>query len=133
MEPIFTPDAVAPHGHYSQAMRAGPFLFVSGILGHNEPVSAGEAPAIEVQALRCLEQIGAIVAAAGGSPASIAKMSIFIAELDLWPRVNQVYSAFFGDHRPARIVVPCGAMRFGSAVEMDAVAWLGPAAEAQPA
>jgi len=130
MEPIFTPDAVTPHGHYSQAMKAGPFLFVSGILGNNAHHPPDEAPAVEAQARLCLEQIGAIVAAAGGGPASIAKMSIFVTGLDLWPRINQVYADFFGEHRPARIVVPCGAMRFGSDVEMDAIAWLGPAPEA---
>ena len=127
MDAVFTPDAVAPHGHYSQAMRAGEFLFVSGILGNNDPDAA---PAIEAQALHCLQQIKTIVAAAGGGLASIAKVNIFIAELGLWPGVNQIYADFFGAHRPARIVVPCGPLRLGSSVEMDAIAWLGAAAKA---
>jgi 2-iminobutanoate/2-iminopropanoate deaminase len=131
METIFTPDAVAPHGHYSQAVKAGSFLFVSGILGNDALHPAGEAPTVGTQARRCLEQIGAIVAAAGGDRACIAKVSIFVADPGLWPDVNQAYADYFGEHRPARIVVPCGALRFGSGVEMDAIAWLGAAAEAE--
>lgn len=122
LQSIHAAEAVRPHGHYSQAMRCGDLVFISGILGHNRVSPPGTEPSVEQQALSCLRQIDAIAKAAGSRRNLIVKMGLFVTDVSLWPLINQVYADFFGDHKPARIIVPCGPMRFGSLVEMDAVA-----------
>jgi enamine deaminase RidA (YjgF/YER057c/UK114 family) len=52
----------------------------------------------------------------------VLKLGVFVADVAEWPRVNAVCAGRFGDHRPARIVVPCGPMRYGSRIEIDAIA-----------
>jgi len=120
--PVATAQATAPHGHYSQAMRCGNLLFVSGILGAGPTAESGTAPQVEAQVRDCLMQIERIVAAAGGDRRSIAKVGVFATDVALWPRINSQFAEFFGEHRPARIIVPCPGLRFDSLVEMDAIA-----------
>jgi 2-iminobutanoate/2-iminopropanoate deaminase len=60
--------------------------------------------------------------AAGSSLDHVLKLGVFVADVAEWPRVNAVCAGRFGDHRPARIVVPCGPMRYGSRIEIDAIA-----------
>ena len=127
--PVSTASAVAPHGHYSQGMRCGDLVFISGILGNNQHWPPGTEPAVEQQALSCLLQIEAIAQAAGSARSLIVRVGIFVTDVASWPQVNEVYADFFGDHRPARIVVPCGSMRFNSLIEMEAVAYLDRAEE----
>lgn len=120
--PVSAPDAVQPHGHYSQAVIHGDTIYVSGILGHNDMTH--EAPTIEVQAQACLDNIESILLAAGSALNKVLKLNIYVSEVGQWPSVDTVIAERFGDHRPARIVVPCGEMRFGSLIEIDAIAAL---------
>lgn len=119
MRSIHTAGAVQPHGHYAQAIEHGGTIYVSGLLGSAEQ-TAGRSTAD--QAGHCLDQLEAILQAAGCSLARVLKLGVFITDLAEWPQVNSVCAERFGDHRPARIVVPCGPMRFGSRIEIDAIA-----------
>jgi len=121
-QPFISPTTSAPHGHYAHAIRAGSFLFISGILGHDG--QGVEAPEIGTQAARCLRDLEIIINEAGGELSGVVKVCIFTTDAALWPRINSVYADFFGPTRPARIVVPCGPMRFGSLIEMDAIAFI---------
>lgn len=122
MRVIQTNGATLPHGHYSQAIVHHETVYVSGLLGNSLDVHPAEDRAIDVQAEHCLDQLEAILGAAGSRLDHVLKLNLFVATIAEWPKVNAVCVRRFGDHRPARIVVPCGAMRHDSLIELDAVA-----------
>jgi len=122
MKMIKTDNAPAPGGHYTQGVLASGFLFVSGQLPITpEGRKLTDAP-VEEQVKQCLENVEAIVKAGGGSKQSISKITIYLADMSLWDRVDKVYAPFFGDHKPARAVVPASPLHFGLLVEIDAIA-----------
>lgn len=120
--PVFTPDAPAPGGHYSQAVVHGGLVYVSGQL----PVVAGSphdtAAPFDVQARRALGNLLAILKAAGSSPASLIKVSAYIVGVENWPPFNAVYAEMLGDARPARSVITVPELHYGYLIELDAVA-----------
>jgi 2-iminobutanoate/2-iminopropanoate deaminase len=122
MHSIFTTSAPSPAGHYSQAVVHNGLIFVSGQLSIDpstrEPVhlSAGEQLTL---ALQNLEQI---VVAAGSRRTRILKCTVFIADIALWPEANKAYAEFFGEHRPARSIVPTGLLHHNLLVEVEAIA-----------
>lgn len=122
MEKILTPDAPVPGGHYSQAVVHGGFVFISGQL----PVRPGTGEkihgSIQEQTTVVLENIRAIVHAAHSDLHHIVKVTIYIAGIDLWSGVNEVYADFFGEHRPARTIVPVSGLHHGFLIEVDAIA-----------
>ncbi|HMM11124.1 MAG TPA: RidA family protein [Bacteroidales bacterium] len=122
MQYIHTSNAPAPAGHYSQAVVHNGLVFVSGQLSI-DPVSrrplhlgAGE------QLKLALENLERIVIAAGSSRQKILKCTVFVADISLWPEANEAYAAFFGDHKPARSIVPTGSLHHGLLVEVEAIA-----------
>ena len=64
----------------------------------------------------------AILQASGSSIKSVLKTTVYVSDITLWSRVNQVYAQFFGEHKPARAVVPTRELHFGFQVEIEAVA-----------
>jgi 2-iminobutanoate/2-iminopropanoate deaminase len=119
---IETPNAPVPGGHYSQAVVHNGLVYVSGIL----PITpAGqklsEATVVE-QTEQILANLDAILTAAGTHRGNVLKVSLFIADITAWGAVNEVYARFFGDHRPARSVVPCSTLHYGFGIELEAVA-----------
>lgn len=122
MRSIHTETATHPHGHYVQAIEHQGTIYVSGLLGNSRADHVGAARDIEIQAGHCLDQLEAILMAAGSALDHVLKLNLFVAAIDEWPRVNALCEHRFGQHRPARIVVPCGPMRYGSVIELDAIA-----------
>lgn len=122
VEIISTENATTPLGHYAQATKHNGVIYVSGQLGRGPGMSDADAGDIEVQTRRCLTNILAIVDAGGGSAESLLKVNIFIADIELWPSVNKVYSELVGEHTPARIVVPTPDLHYGALLEIDAIA-----------
>ena len=106
MKIIETQNATIPLGHYAQATKHNDIIYVSGQLGRFPNMSDDEAGDIEAQTRRCLNNIFAILEAAGSGAHKLLKVNVFISDIDLWPMVNHVYSQMIGDHKPARIVVP---------------------------
>lgn len=121
MEPVFTADAPAPAGHYSQAVRHGNLLFVSGMLPIR-PDGTKVAGSVEAQTRQALANVEAVLLAAGSNRDKVVKTTVYVSDISLWGRVNAEYAAFFGDHRPARAVVPTRELHFGLLVEIEAVA-----------
>ncbi len=111
----------APKGHYSPAVVHGGLVFVSGQL----PVDgAGQVlgNTVEEQIHRCLQNIVEILTAANSRLDLMLKVNIYLNDIALWPRANTAYAAFMGEHRPARVVIPCGPLHYGCLVEIDCVA-----------
>lgn len=122
--PVLTQDAPLPAGHYSQGMRAGDHLYISGQL----PIRADGVPlddmGFEAQATQAIDNMLAILAAAGGTPDQLARVTAYIVGVENWPRFNAVYAARLGAARPARTVVPVPELHYGYLVEIDAIALL---------
>jgi 2-iminobutanoate/2-iminopropanoate deaminase len=122
---IETKEAPAPGGHYSQAVVANGFVFVSGQLpikpggGHEIPFG------IEAQTRQALSNVDAILRAANSSLDRVVSVTVYVTNIANWPKVNEVYADVFGDHRPARIVAVSYELHFGSLVEIQAIAVSG--------
>jgi 2-iminobutanoate/2-iminopropanoate deaminase len=77
---------------------------------------------IEEQTELVLRNVAAILKAANSGPDRVIKTVVYISDIGLWERVNQVYADFFGEHRPARAVVPTRELHFGFQIEIEAIA-----------
>ncbi|TYL39025.1 reactive intermediate/imine deaminase [Natronococcus pandeyae] len=124
--PISTDGAPSNDNPYSQGVRAGETLYVSGY-GPVDPES-GEAVEgdIEDQTERVLENIAAVVDEAGGDGlADVVKVTVYLTDLADYERVNEAYGAQFGDEPPARVCVEVSRLPEDVRVEMDATAYLG--------
>lgn len=125
MKKIVTNEAPKPSGHYSQAIVYNDIMYVSGQLpivpGKNVQTPPGS---IEEQTTQALRNLEAILTAGGSGLSRVLKTTIYISDISLWNTVNQIYSDFFGDHRPARAVVPTRELHFGYQIEIDAIAAL---------
>lgn len=118
-----TPEGVArPGGHYSHAMRFGDLVFTSGQLGARPDGTHTADLPFEDQARQAIGNMLAALRAAGAEPAHILKVTVYIADVSLWPRFDAVYAGVMGDARPARTVVPAAGLHYGYLVEIDAVA-----------
>lgn len=112
------PQAIGP---YSQAVRVGDFLFCSGQIaldpktGELVGKSAGE------QAARVLENLKAVIEAAGLSLGAVVKTTIYLTDLAAFAEVNEVYGRYFPENPPARATVGVAALPKGALVEIDAV------------
>jgi 2-iminobutanoate/2-iminopropanoate deaminase len=120
---ITTKSGASPIGAYSQGLRVGDFIFVSG-QGPLDPATGqiiGET--VEEQTARVLENIKAILEAGGASMADVVKVTAHLSDLALFERYNKVYAAYFPDPKPTRTTV--GSQLLGILVEIDAIAYIG--------
>ena len=124
MKAISTENAPRPAGHYSQAIVHDNIVYVSGQLPINPRTGDKLTGPIEEQTEQVLNNIAEILKAAGADLNQVLKTTVYISDIELWSRVNNVYSRFFGEHRPARSVVPTKNLHFGFQIEIDAIAAL---------
>jgi 2-iminobutanoate/2-iminopropanoate deaminase len=124
MKVIFTEKAPQPAGHYSQAVIHNDTVYVCGQLPIEPKSGEKRTGPIEEQAEQALQNIAGILKAAGSDVNHVLKVNVYIADMSLWERFNAVYTRFFGEHRPARTVVPVPNLHFGFQVEIDAIAAL---------
>lgn len=122
MTPITTPNAPIPAGHYSQAMVHGGLVYVSGQLAIHPETGQKMTGSIEEQTERVILNLEAILKAAGCTLNHVLKTTVYIANIELWGQVNQVYSTMFGDHKPARAIIPTRDLHHGFLIELEAVA-----------
>ena len=116
-------DAVsAPAGHYSQATSWSGLVFVSGQLGRRQDGSHTYDQPFEVQARQALDNLLAVLRAAGCGPNQILRVTVFIAGAENWARFNQIYAEWLGEAKPARTVVPVQELHHGYLVEVEAIA-----------
>src|SRR5215471_4207190 len=124
IESVLTPNAPAPGGHYSQAIVHNGLVYVAGQLPIDPKTGERKLGSIEEQAEQTLENIRAILQAAGSDMNRVLKMTVYISDIGLWGKVNQVYARILGDHRPARAIVPVKELHYGFQIEIDAIAAL---------
>lgn len=118
---ISTGDAPAAIGPYSQAIALDGLVFCSGQLGL-DPASGQLADGVAAQAERALTNLVAVLRAAGVTPADVVKTTIFLADMNDFTTVNEVYGRFFPDPQPARSTVQVAALPRGGRVEIEAIA-----------
>jgi 2-iminobutanoate/2-iminopropanoate deaminase len=120
---ISTRSGASPIGAYSQGLRVGDFIFVSG-QGPLDPVTGQiVGQTIEEQTARVLENIKAILEAGGATLADVVKVSAHLSDLGMFERYNRVYASSFPDPKPTRTTV--GSQLLGILVEIDAIAYVG--------
>ena len=119
---INTPNAPKPAGHYSQATVYNGLVFVAGQLSIDPATGAHKTGNIEEQTEQALNNVHAILQAAGSDWDRVLKINISVADINLWEAVNKVYSRVLGDHRPARAVIPTGPLHHGFLIEIEAIA-----------
>ena len=120
---ISTNTGATPVGAYSQGLRVGDFLFVSG-LGPLDPATGKiVGGTIEEQTARVLENIKAILEAGGATMADVIKVSAHLSDLSNFAAYNKVYASYFPDPKPTRTTV--GSQLPGIMVEIDAIAYVG--------
>jgi len=119
---IQTTDAPTPAGHYSQGVVHNGLVFVSGQLSIDPATGEKKLGSIEEQTEQALRNVHGIIRAAGSDWDKVLKMTLYISDINLWDKVNQVYIRILGDNRPARAVIPVGPLHYGFLIEIEAVA-----------
>ena len=119
---INTPNAPQPAGHYSQATVHNGLVFVAGQLSIDPATGEKKLGSIEEQTELALNNVHAILKAAGSDWDRVLKLNISITDINLWEAVNQVCGRVLGENRPARAVIPCGPLHYGFLIEIEAVA-----------
>jgi len=125
MQTITSDGAPQAIGPYSQAIRCGAWLFTSGQVALDPKTGQLVPGGIEAEVHRALENLGAVLRAAGSDPSKVVKTTVFLADLGEFQAMNAIYARFFGEARPARSTVQVAALPRGSRVEIDAIAVLG--------
>jgi 2-iminobutanoate/2-iminopropanoate deaminase len=120
MKVIQTPNAPAAIGPYSQAMQVGALLFTSGQIPLRADGSLLEG-GIEAQTQQVLDNLRAVIEAAGGSLARVVKTTVFLQDMQEFAAMNAVYAAAFGDHHPARSTVQVARLPRDVRVEIEAI------------
>ena len=124
IEFVATPDAPRAIGPYSQATLANGFLFTAGQVGFDPATGELVDGGIVEQTARVIENLRAILTAAGLDLSSVVKTTVFLLDMGAFAAMNEVYARAFGEHRPARSTVAVAALPRGAQVEIDAVAVL---------
>jgi len=117
---ISTPHAPAAIGTYSQAVRTGDTVYLSGQIGL-EPASMHLVDGIEAQIHQVFKNLAAVAEAAGGSLDDVVKLNVFLTDLVHFPKVNEIMAQYFAAPYPARAAVGVAALPRAALVEADAV------------
>jgi 2-iminobutanoate/2-iminopropanoate deaminase len=121
---VSTDEAPAAVGPYSQAIRAGDFVFTAGQLGIVPGTKEFAGGDIEAQTSQALENLKAVLEAAGSCLEHAVKTTVFLADMGEFARMNAIYAEFFPKNPPARSAVQAAALPLGGRVEIEAVALL---------
>ena len=122
MRKVETASAPLPVGPYSQAIVHGELVFCSGQFPLDPKTGALITGEIEAQVERVLDNLRAVLEAAGSGMDRVLRTTIYVTDLSLFARVNRVYGRYFPDVAPARATVQVAALPLGALVEIDAIA-----------
>jgi len=120
---IQTDGAPAAIGPYVQGRKVGPFLYTSGQIGwtpDGQPVGDN----IELQTKQVLANLAAILKAGGGDTSHVVKTMVFVKNMNDFDKINKIYAAFFGDHKPARSLVEAARLPKDVLIEIECIAYI---------
>ncbi len=120
MKPVFNENA--PRGHYSPGMIHNGTLYISGQTSADPATGLPAAGGFEAEMEMALKKLESVLRAAGCAKENVVMCRVYLPSAALWDRANAIYAAFFGEHRPARIVLPVGPLSKGCQVEIEAIA-----------
>jgi len=124
LRPVRTDKAPAAIGPYSQGIVAGGFLFTAGQIALDPATGQVVAGDIKAQTERVLANLTEVLATGGASWRHVAKTTVFLANMNDFPVMNEIYARVLGEARPARSTVQAGGLPRGVLVEIDAIAEL---------
>jgi len=125
LENISTDKAPAAVGPYSQAVVANGFVFASGQIALDPATGQMPDGGVVAQTHQVMRNLKAVLEAAGSSLDKVVKATVYLASIDDFAAMNEVYAEHFGDARPARAAIGVGALPKGAAVEIEAIAVVG--------
>jgi reactive intermediate/imine deaminase len=125
MKPIATPDAPAAIGTYSQAVRAGDTVYLSGQIPLDPKTMKIVEGDFEAQVRRVFDNLQAVCKAAGGDFGKVVRVTVYLTDLANFAKVNEVMSQYFREPFPARAAIGVASLPRGSLVEVDAVMFMG--------
>lgn len=117
---VSTPDAPAAIGTYSQAVKVGNTVYMSGQIGL-DPATMTMADGIDAQIARVFDNLKAVAAAAGATLDNAVKVNVFLTDLGNFAKVNEAMTRYFNQPFPARAAVGVAALPRGALVEVDAI------------
>jgi 2-iminobutanoate/2-iminopropanoate deaminase len=123
-EAVSTGDAPAAIGPYSQAIRAGDYLFISGQIPLDPATATLVDGAIAAQTHRVLQNLGAILRAAGASFDRVVKTTVYLADMGEFAAMNEVYATYFPAPAPARATIQAARLPRDVRVEIDLIAYM---------
>jgi reactive intermediate/imine deaminase len=118
---IATEHAPKAIGTYSQAVRTGNTVYLSGQIPLDPATMQLVEGGIEAEIRRVFDNLQAVAEAAGGSLAEVVKLNVFLTDLTHFPKVNEIMAEYFAEPYPARAALGIAALPRGAAVEMDAI------------
>ena len=123
--PVATPNAPGAIGPYSQAIRAGDFVFLSGQIPLDPATGQLVTGGIVEQTHQVLKNLGAVLKASGSSYAGVVKTTVYLADMAEFTAMNEIYGTYFSSPAPARATVQAARLPRDVRVEIDAIAYLG--------
>ena len=121
---VHTDQAPPAMGPYSQAIRAGSFIYTAGQIALDPQTGKLVEDEIQIQADRVLRNVKAVLEAAGASLQDVVKTTVFLKDMGEFAAMNEVYARYFGENPPARSAVQVAALPLGARIEIEAVAIL---------
>ncbi|OLS03342.1 RidA family protein [Tissierella creatinophila] len=122
IELLSTKEAPGAVGPYSQGVKAGNMIFVSGQLPINPKTGELLKGDIQEQAKRSLENVKAILKSAGATLEDVVKVNVSVVDINQFSLINEVYAEYFSNHKPARALVEVSRLPLGGEIEIEAIA-----------
>lgn len=119
-QPVHSNDAPQAIGPYSQAVRCGRTVYLSGQIGL-DPASMQMVDGIDAQTKRVFDNLDAVARAAGGTLDGVARLTIYLTDLGNFARVNEIMASRFSEPYPARVTIGVASLPRGALVEIDAI------------
>ena len=123
--PVHTDQAPEAIGPYSQAMKLGEFVYTAGQIALDPATMEIAGDDVATQTDRVMRNLQAILEKSGSGLGSVLKTTVYLADMDDFAAMNEVYGAYFSDHRPARSTVEVSELPKNVLVEIDAIAYAG--------
>ena len=122
MEKVETKYSASNPGHYVPAVKYNGVLYISGQLSVDPKTGKVPAGGFREEARQALQNLDLVLQSAQVTKDDVLHCRVYIPDAAYWAELNEVYAEYFGDHKPARVVVPCNQLHYGCLVEIEAIA-----------